>query len=172
MEDLIEIGYVGKPHALKGELKVILEEAYEDVFFELEVVLIPQKGQNIPYFIEEIRGGNAIIVKFEDIKTKEQAMLISNKTLYMRRSDLPDDFDVNVAFEMDFKYLEGYTLHDKTLGFIAKITEVVEMPQQEMALIKYQNRELFIPLNDELIVSEDEKTKIIVLDIPDGLLDL
>ncbi len=172
MEDLVKIGYVAKPHALKGELKVSIEEAYEELFFDLDVVILNIKGQQIPFFVESIRGGNELIVKFEDVDNKEKALEISSKEIFIRQSDLPEDFEYISEGELDYAYLEGYELFDKTLGFIAKIEEVLDMPQQEMALIVYKNKDVLIPLNDDYIIAEDEERKTIMLDIPDGLLDL
>jgi 16S rRNA processing protein RimM len=46
------------------------------------------------------------------------------------------------------------------------------MPQQEIAVVVYQNKEVLIPLNEKLIVSIDEDKKVILMDLPEGLLTL
>ena len=40
MENLIKIGYTQKPHGLSGELKVFIEEIYEEDFMECETVFL------------------------------------------------------------------------------------------------------------------------------------
>ena len=46
------------------------------------------------------------------------------------------------------------------------------MPQQEMFAITYKKRELLIPVSKDYIVKIDHDKKEILMDLPDGLLDL
>ena len=61
---------------------------------------------------------------------------------------------------------------DKEVGEVGVIEEILDMPQQEMTLIRYKKREVLIPLNEELILEIDEKKKQVMVDLPEGLLDL
>jgi 16S rRNA processing protein RimM len=61
---------------------------------------------------------------------------------------------------------------DKTTGPAGVITEVVEMPQQEMAFVLHHGREVLIPLNESLIISIDRENKTLLMDLPEGLLDM
>ncbi len=171
-ETFVKIGATMNPHGLKGELKVFIEEQYEDDFLEADTVFLTLAGKKIPYFIESVRGGNATIVKFEEVDSIEAATKIAKKAMEMRESDLIPESERKTELVESFDYLTGYTIFDKKIGQIAEIEEVIEMPQQEMAVIKYNNKELLIPLNDALIISVDDKTKTVKMDLPDGLLDL
>jgi len=57
------------------------------------------------------------------------------------------------------------------LGEIGTIDEVLEMPQQEMAFLKYKGRDVLVPLNEQFIQSVDEGNRRVMVDLPDGLLD-
>jgi 16S rRNA processing protein RimM len=46
------------------------------------------------------------------------------------------------------------------------------MPQQEMAFVIHNGREVLIPLNESLIVSVDRENKTLLMDLPEGLLDM
>lgn len=87
--NLISIGRLGRTHGLKGELKVVVEEAFEDAFFEAQAVFVEVRGTAIPHFIEYVRGGGAPIVKFEDVDTIEQAKLLQNLPLLMPADAIP-----------------------------------------------------------------------------------
>ncbi len=170
MEKLIEIGYTQKPHGLNGEIKVVVEEIYEDDFYEAKIVFLDIKGKQLPYFLDSVRGGNALIVKFEEVKSKDEAMMIGGKKMFLREADV--SVEALEAVDLEFKYLEGYTIYDVEWGEIAVINEVIEMPQQEMAMIRYKNRDVLVPLNEFLIVQIDDDAKIVAMDLPDGLLEM
>ena len=52
------------------------------------------------------------------------------------------------------------------------IEDVREYPQQFLASIQYQEKEVLIPLNEAFIVEIDKTKKLLILDLPDGLLEL
>jgi 16S rRNA processing protein RimM len=67
--------------------------------------------------------------------------------------------------------LLGYTVVEqgKALG---KIQEVIEQPHQLMVTILYQGQEAYIPLHEESLKGVDHTKKQVVVELPDGLLDL
>ena len=171
-ETLIKVGATQNTHALKGELKVFIEEEFEDDFLNIDTVFLTIAGKNIPYFIESVRGGNAMIVKFEDIDSIEAAAKIAKKPILLRASDMIPEEDREYESVASYNYLEGYMMVDKNIGQLAVIEEVIEMPQQEMAVIQYLNQEKLVPLNDRFIVSVEDKTKTVMVNLPEGLLEL
>jgi 16S rRNA processing protein RimM len=169
--DYVEIGRVRKPHGLSGELKGDIDERFLDDVAEIDAFFVDIKGEKTPYFIDYLRGKGTLIMKFEDINTKEDASLFTSKALYLRRDD------VNLSEEeindtgLEFSYLEGYELHVEELGKFGTIEEVEEYPQQEMATVKQGEKSFLVPLRTAWILSVDEDKKIVVMDLPEGLLD-
>lgn len=165
----IPIGKTGRPHGLKGELKVNVEDTYEDDFLEAESVIIELSGQPVPYFVEYIRGGGALILKIEEVDTREQAQLLSDRPLLLREADVQ-----TVAPGPAHPYLQlaGYRLHDATAGDLGTIEEVVELPQQMMAVIHLGAAERMIPLHEDFVVRIDDKGLTVYVELPDGLLTL
>jgi 16S rRNA processing protein RimM len=169
----INIGYTRKAHGLEGELKCSIEERYEEDFLSNERIFIDVKGSKVPYFIANIRGKGEIILQLEEVNNRDQAILLQSKGIFLREQDLiPDDERELEVIEETLQYarVAGYLLKDQTLGDIAVINEVLDMPQQEMAFLSYQNREILIPLNEHLIVSIDDANKIVLMDLPEGLI--
>jgi 16S rRNA processing protein RimM len=168
----VQIGYTKKPHGLKGEVKLHIEERYLEDLMETEVVVLNMKGKPTPFFVEDIRVGNAIIAKFEDVNDLDAANQIANKELSLREKDILADDEREFEFEgMQFERCVGYTILDKGVA-VGIINEVVEFPQQEMAFIERDGREVMIPLNKAFILKVNEKEKTIDMDLPDGLLEL
>lgn len=170
METFVEIGKTLKPHGVKGELKVSIEDAYWEDFNKTKAIFIYVLGQKLPYFIKQIQdANNATILKLEGIDSKEMALSLSSMPIFMRDADI----SVEIIEEgLEYGFLEGFYIIDKTLGSIAKIEEVIELPQQEMAVVIYENKEILIPLNEHLIIEIDEKLERVLMDLPEGLLVL
>ena len=169
------IGRTRKAHGLTGELKVSIEEKYLEDFMKNERIFLEIKGSKIPYFIDNVRGGGEMILKLEEVDNRDTATLLQGRDVLLREQDILPDHKREFEFEeeegLEYEHLAGYTLVDETLGAIGVIDEVLEMPQQEMAFLKYKNREVLVPLNEQLIRSIDEAKRQVIMDLPDGLLD-
>lgn len=167
---MISIGFCKKPHGVGGELKVQIDAEYVADFLESKVLFIGLQGKEVPYFIENIRAGHDIFVKLEDINTREAAAILAGKEIFLREEDLqfaPADPD-----EDDPESWIGYQLWDVEHGLIGAIEDVVEYPQQIMAVLTYQGREILIPLNEQLIESVDLDAQTLRMNLPIGLLEL
>jgi 16S rRNA processing protein RimM len=170
----VTIGRTRKAHGLNGELKISVEERYLEDFMKNERIFIEVKGVKIPYFIKQVRGGGEMILQLEEVEHRDAAIALQSRDILLRERDLiPDE---EREYEMDepglvYAHLEGYMLEDKHLGEIGNIDEVLEMPQQEMAFLKYKGKEVLIPLNEQFILSVHETGKRVLMDLPDGLLD-
>ena len=169
--DYIQIGFTKKTHGVAGEIKVAIDELYEDLFLEADRVFIEMKGAKMPFFLESVRGGGELIVHFEDVKNREEAYLLQSRPIFLPVSEVPAS--LSLAEEvLEYAYLEGYTVIDIHAGVLGEIEEVLDMPQQEMALIRYQGKDILLPLNENLIELIDEKKQQITVNLPEGLIDL
>jgi 16S rRNA processing protein RimM len=170
----IEIGYTQKTHGVQGELKLFVEDRYYEDLIKNERIFVEQKGAKVPFFIEDLRGGGALIVKFEGVDKREAAMLLQSKKIYLRPQDLIPEAERELEVEEEenpFAHLKGYHIHDKHSGDIGPINEIIEMPQQALAVLLHKGNEVMIPLHPKLITSTDKKQKILHMDLPEGLLE-
>lgn len=165
--NLTEIGWTGKAHGLRGEIKLRVLEYYEEEFLGVPSVLIGEPP--VPYFIESIRGGGAIIAKFEGLDTREQVTLLSNKPLYVlselvaEREPEPDTpFDALIGWSIE---AEGYPV-------LGPIEGIMDLPEHYLAELKHEGKDVLVPLHENLITDVKEDAKILVMDLPGGLLDM
>lgn len=171
----IGIGYTKKTHGLKGELKLIVEDRYLEDFLKNERIFVDVKGTKVPFFITNVRGKGEMILKLEDVDSLDVAYGLQSREIFLREKDLVPDHERELEIEeetLEYEHLTGFLLTDKNLGEIGTIEEVLEMPQQEMALLKYKGREVLVPLNERFVVTVDDKTKTVHTDLPEGLLDM
>ncbi len=169
------IGRTRKAHGLTGEIKMGIEEQYLEDFMKNERIFIAVKSAKIPYFIANVRGKGEMIVKLEEVDSRDAAQMLQSKELFLREQDILSDDERE--FEMpddslEYEGLVGYLMLDKTLGEIGIIDEVLEMPQQEMAFLRFKGKEVLIPLNEQFIVAINETLRQVLMDLPEGLLDV
>ncbi|HOY03815.1 MAG TPA: ribosome maturation factor RimM [Saprospiraceae bacterium] len=168
------IGHTRKAHGLTGELKLHIDERYLEDFLKNERIFLDVKGTKIPYFVANVRGKGEMILLLEDVSDRDAATMLQGREVFLREKDLLPDEERELEYVeevLEYEHLTGFMLIDQTLGEIGIIGEVLEMPQQEMAFLKYQGREVLVPLNEQLIVEVDEAGKKVIMDLPGGLLD-
>jgi 16S rRNA processing protein RimM len=171
----VNIGHTKKAHGLTGELKFAIDDQYLEDFMKNERIFIAVKSSKIPYFIANVRGKGELIVLLEDVDNRTAAEALQSKEIFLREQDIIADKERE--FEMpddslEYEGLSGFMIVDKSMGEIGVIDEVLEMPQQEMAFLKFKGREVLIPLNEQMILEVDEKNRRVLMDLPDGLLEM
>ena len=170
MSEYTEIGKLLKPHGVKGELKCFIEEEYlEDVLLS-RVVYVSQGASAIPYFIESIRSQEPFLIKLETVDNKEDAVEVAHKKLQVPTKILTRIIVEEPDTEYDFAI--GWKLVDETQGEVGTITKVEEYPQQDMAFVERDGREILIPMHAELVVNINREDHFILMNLPEGLIDM
>lgn len=171
----INIGYTKKLHGLQGEIKLFIEERYLEDFLKNERIFLDVKGAKVPYFVADVRGKGEMILKLEDVDNRDTAFALQSREVFLREHDLVPEHQRELEIEietLEYEHVTGFLLIDKNAGEVGRIEEVLDMPQQEMAFLKYKGSEVLIPLNEQFITSIDEKGKRVFMDLPEGLLDV
>ncbi len=157
---------MGKPHGVKGEITFMFTD---DVFdrTDSDCLVLAVDGIFVPFFIEEyrFRSEETALVKFEGVDTQEKASALTNTEVYFLRR-LADDVEEHLSWAA----IVGYTVADsrsgKTVGRIAAVDDTTVN-----TLFELEDGTL-IPAQDDLIRDVDTSRQTIVMDLPDGLLDI
>lgn len=168
-EDYFRIGTVNKTRGLKGELQVYTDfDGLEDI--EFTAVFIEVSGKLVPYFVSNIKypQANTAYLFLEEVDHIDKAAVLVKKDLYLPNKLKPVK-DPNSFTLMD---LLGFIAIDETHGELGEITDVQEYPQQIIATVHYQNKEVLFPLNTDLIKGIDIEGGEVYIDLPEGLLDV
>ncbi len=172
LDKYVTIGFTKKAYGSRGQVKVVIHEQFVEDFARSGHVFIPLQGKPAPFFIENIDVVGDILLKIEDINSPEEAKSIVSKDLLLREQDLSGLPVEKTISDLEFVDVEGFLLTDLEIGEIGIIKEVQEFPQQEMAVVNFKDKDVFIPLHPDLIETIDEKGKKITLRLPRGILDL
>jgi len=169
--DFLPIGSIVKPHGLKGEIVLEIEEGYEDALEDSEYLLVEVEGGLVPFFISEegvhFRTSTSLSLSFDDLDSVEKVRPYCGCKIYMH-----NDVDKEQESSEKFNELIGVTVFDEDRGKLGKITRVDDFSGNVVLTILYKSREILAPLSDELIIRFDEGKKELHLDCPEGLIQL
>lgn len=171
MDKYVPVGRLGKVHGLGGFLRVKLEvQSYWDDVLQAGVLFVGDEQAPLPYFIAEVREEPTWLVQFEDIPNREAAEALAGEVIYLRESDLSAIAEPTA--ESTFVYMTGYTIDDVQTGRVGVIEDVVEYPQQWMAILMLEQGQVLVPLHEDLIEDIDAERRVVRMNLPEGLLDL
>lgn len=168
-EDYFRIGSILKTKGLKGELHIYVDfDGLENIKFT--TIFIEITGKRVPYFVTSIKylQKNAAYLVLEDVDTIEKASLLVKKNIYLPIKLKPK----KKKSEFTLMDLLGFTAVDEDEGELGEITDVHEYPKQFIATVTYKNCEVLFPLNEEIIKGIDVVKGIVLVNLPDGLLDI
>ena len=166
-DDVYKIGRIGKPHGIKGELTMMVED---DVFdrVEGEYLILLIDGILVPFFIEDyrFRSEQSALVKFCDIDTQERASELTGCDVFFPRN-LSDSDDTDT---LTWQEAIGYQVADdnsgKTLGTISYIDT-----STANTLIELDNG-MLIPAAYEIIKDINTEQRLITMSLPEGLMEI
>lgn len=167
-ESCYQLGYVLKTHGLKGELVLVIDADNPQEYYEMESVFVEINKKLIPFFIDRIQlNGTKAIVKFEEVDSIDQAKGFKGVRIFLPLDVLPELEDGYYFHE-----LIGFKVIDSNEGELGTISGVFDSGSQDLIAMQYQEKEVLIPLTDEVVTNVDKISKTIYTVLPDGLLDI
>lgn len=168
---MIQVGRLGKLHGVQGAFRLQMEEeGFLECLLETPVVFLEKNGQKLPFFIDQIQeNGPHLLIFFEEIEDREAGLPYVNCALFLRETDIPDDFFRDQG--LTYGFLVGFTFVDQTSGFEGTVTAVEDYPQQEIAVVEKEGEEWLVPLNEQLFDTIDRNTKRVTMNLPSGLFE-
>lgn len=165
----ILIGQITKTSGFDGSVIVRLRNKLPEDMPQPESVFLEIEGRPVPFIVVEnhYEGGELLRLKFDgyDSAGKLSEYRGCNVFLAAGTND-PDAGQDNAVFNR-------YTVKDTGGDVLGKIEVVIENPGQFLLSVRTgDGRELLIPFHEDLIISIDQKRKIITMEIPEGLRDI
>lgn len=168
--DFAFIGNIGKPHGINGQLNVTFSSDLFDQIDVPEFLFLEIEGYLVPFRTEELRLTleDAGIIKFEDIENDKAGRNYSGLKLFIEKKELEDE---ELPFTPD--QLVGFTLKDTDKNTVGTVSDFVDNAFNPLLIVDTtENNEVMIPFAMELIADADLEQKILIMQIPEGLLDL
>ncbi|MBR3198510.1 MAG: 16S rRNA processing protein RimM [Bacilli bacterium] len=155
---MLYIGKLVNTHGIKGEVKIISDFKYKEIVFK--------KGNSvyiddIKYKINTYRKHQKYdMITIEGIDNINDALPLKGKTVYINKEEYIFPGPLN-------EDLYGKKVYDKD-KYIGILKEIIKNTNQEILVIKNENKEYLIPYVDEFIKEINED---IHLDLIKGFID-
>jgi 16S rRNA processing protein RimM len=170
--DDVLIGIVVSPHGIGGLAKVFpLTDNPERINLLQEVDLILETERRSVVIEKASLYGRFWLLKFKGIKTREEIQLLGGSKIVIPRSQrlaLPDDH-----FYHD--QLVGLKVYNSDGDLLGLIVEVISTGGHDLLMIEragLSDRKTLVPAVKEFVRQVDLKAKKLVVDLPEGLLEL
>jgi 16S rRNA processing protein RimM len=164
-----KVGYILRPHGLKGAVTIAIDAEAPEEFGEIESVFVLKNNQLIPHFIESVSlKGDKAYIKFEDVDSYENAMSVSKCPLYLPKSSRPR----STRGEFYDDEIFGFEVIDSEAGVLGKIVGITLAGPNKLLTIDYNGKEVLIPLNSPFVTSINKSKKKISVELPEGFLDI
>lgn len=168
MQDFLEIGQIVNTFGIKGMVKI--KPFTDDIrrFDDLKKVYIENSKSRKEYEIEEVKyHKEMVLIKFKGVETVEQAELLRNYYLKVKREDEPE-LDDGTFYIVDLLGLEVYSDEGKLLG---KLEDIYNTGSNDIYVVKDElGKQLLLPAISDVIKDINLDEKRIVVHILNGLI--
>ena len=170
---LVSLGCIVKPQGNKGEVRVLLHAAEgKENLEEGKEVHLELKGESYNLELESVREipgkEKLIFIKFKGIENRAEAYKLVGYQIKIKEKDLkPLEKDTFYFFQ-----LKGCRVKDKQNRFLGKVEDLLSAGENELLIVKKGKREILIPFARSICLHVDVEKKEIIVDPPDGLLNL
>jgi 16S rRNA processing protein RimM len=164
------LGKIVSKYSFKGEVLVKLDTDEPEIYENMESVFVSMGNNLIPFFIDKCRlhKSNLLRIDFEEVKTESDADRIMGSELFLPLSFLPK----LSGDKFYFHEVIGFTVIDNVHGDIGSIKSINDSTSQALFEIEKGDKELLIPINEDIITKVDRNQKTIFITAPEGLVDL
>jgi len=172
----LTVGLITSCHGINGQVKVKSLSDFEERFLKPGMRWLQKKNEP-PSKIEFISGfkqpgKETFIVKIKGINTRTLAEQLKKSKVLVKSDKLPklkkDEFHLLELINLDVKILENDEL--KTIGKVINL----ENEQNNLLVIElFKNqKEVYIPFVKSIVPLVDIKNKFLIINPPNGLLEL
>ena len=165
------LGKITKPFSFKGEVVLWMDVDDKAAYMDVTTLWIPQQSILVPYAVESIKvNKDRFVVRLSDVNTEDQAKGLAGKDVWLPLSDmapLPEG-------KFYFHEVQGWTAVDRASDeAVGTILHVVDQGAYPMLEVDFgEGNTGFIPLPEHATIDVKRDAQTLVLDLPDGLLDV
>ncbi len=157
----IEIGRVGRPHGVRGGVRIILfnpDSTVLDVGRKVKLRLL--EGGFVEGEVLSIkRSGGVLVVTLSCVPDRSEAERVRGAVLMVREADLPPPAEG----EYYHYRLEGLKVIDEGGTSLGKVERVESFPANDVLVVKGSKGTAMVPFVDEFIIKVDLESNTIVI---------
>jgi 16S rRNA processing protein RimM len=169
-EECFYLGKIVSKYSFKGEVLVKLDTDDPEIYENMESVFVSLGNNLVPFFIKRCRlhKSSLLRIDFEEVKSESDAHRIMGSALYLPLTQLPK----LTGDKFYYHEVIGFTILDAIHGDIGIIQSINDSTPQALFEVQKEDKQLLIPINDDIITKLDRDNKTIHVTTPEGLVDL
>ena len=161
----LDFHYLGefiKLYSFKGEI-ILFSEIESEIVEQLDSIFVNFNESQVPFKIIKLKSHkkNIYRTKLENIESEDDAKKFINKSVYIEKIENINDGD-NV---------DNFKIYDKD-KYIGVVISTYNKTRQTLIEVEMSEKNILIPLVDELIKEINYEEQKIQMILPDGLLDI
>lgn len=170
-DNCLNIGFFQKPHGVFGTLMLTFIEGLEEIVEQTSIFLVDMEGILVPWFtIEEgvrIISSKTALVDLEWVEDEASAKKLSGKSVWIENVSLSADAGTD-----NKPSWMGYLIYDTHSHYVGEVSEVNDYSGNLVFTVAGSKGEMLLPFHSDLVKKHDKKKNTLILDLPDGILDL
>jgi 16S rRNA processing protein RimM len=168
--DTVVVGRIGRPHGVRGEVTVEVRTDDPDLRFVPGAVLRTDPADRGPVTIAGVHWhSGTLLLRLEGIDSREAAETVRNTELLVGVADLPEIEDPDSYYDHQ---LVGLTARLPDGGVLGEIAVVRHEAQDLLVVRRAEGPDVLIPFVSAIVPTVDLDGGYVVVDPPEGLLDL
>jgi 16S rRNA processing protein RimM len=168
--DTVVVGRIGRPHGVRGEVTVEVRTDDPGLRFVPGAVLRTEPADRGPVTITRVHWhGTTLLLSLEGVDSREAAEAVRNTELLVDVADLPEIEDPDSFYDHQ---LVGLTVRLPDGSVLGDVTAVRHEAQDLLVVRRAEGGELLVPFVAAIVPTVDVAGGFVVVDPPEGLLDL
>jgi len=169
-EECFYLGKIAKKFSFKGEVLIYLDTDEPELYENMESVFVEFNNNLVPFFIENssLHKNDFLRVRFEDLDSEEEADKIIGCPIYLPLKMLPK----LTGNKFYFHEVIGFEIEDKRIGVFGIIQSINDSTAQPLFEVLNGEVEILIPMIDKFLVKIDRENKKVIMDLPEGLIEM
>ena len=160
------VGRIGRAHGVLGEATIDVQTDDPDLRFKVGSKLTLDSGQELT--IKSSRWHNQILLLgFEGVDDRNQIEALRDQLISSQV-----DLSALAPGEYHYQQLIGCQVYLQNNDLVGQVSEVVKLPGQDLLSVDKNGSQVLIPMVKQIIISIDVLDKKIVVNPPEGLLDV
>lgn len=169
--DWVLLAEVDRPRGLRGE---VVARLHADDPARLDSVgllrIVPPEGEPRETRLEGWkRKGERVVLKLSGVDSVEEAEELRNCEILIARSSSPEQAPGGRFFAHELEGLRVQTRDGRELG---RVDRLLSPSGQTLLVVKGEQGEILVPLVEAICVEVDPGRGLILIDPPEGLVDL
>lgn len=167
---LLVVGRIGRAHGVLGEATIEIRTDLPDDRFIVGSQLVTDPADHGPLTIESLRYHNGILLlKFREAHDRTSIEKLRD-TLLVADIDMANEAQFEDEFHV--QQLIGLSVINETGELIGELSDVLNLPGQDLLAVKTPTGEILIPFVAEFVPEVDIESGRIIVSPPPGLLHL